>query len=335
MDNRLKTALKLVIAFGLGFLIIWLSLRGLNGSERENIINSFRSANYFWVLISIALGILSHYLRAIRWKILLKPLGYTPKTSSSFLSVMVGYFANLGLPRAGEVVRCSVLYKEEKIPVDKSFGTVIVERAIDMILFIILFIIAFVVEYSKISNYVNDLIMPKLNNSFGAISSSYFILKVFAILFIISGVIVAIFKSKLKNTSFVKKVTGLISGVWQGLKSISQIDRPFLFVILTLGIWFLYYLMIYLCFFAISELSGLSPFAGLSVLVLGTVGIMVTPGGIGLYPVIVAQTLVFYGYEYNNGIGLALGWIAWSAQTVMILIVGSISLFITTLKKAS
>lgn len=333
MKNSLLTATKIILAFGLGFLIIWLSLRGLNTAEKQNIINSFRAANYFWVVVSILLGILSHYIRAIRWKMLLKPIGYQINTSSSFLSVMIGYFANLGLPRAGEVARCSVLYKEEKVPFEKSFGTVIVERAIDMIIFILLFFVAFAIEYSSISNYVSTEFLPKLNEKFGAISMELIFIKIPLGIVAFSVILYFLLKSRLKNSNIAKKTKGIFIGIWQGLKSIALIERPIIFVLLSIAIWVLYFLMVYVCFFAIDQLVGLSPFAALSVLVLGTVGIMVTPGGIGLYPVIVAQTLVLYGFDYGSGLGIALGWLAWSAQTIMIIVVGAISLIITTIKK--
>ncbi len=169
MKKKLVSFIKLVLALGLGVVIIYLSLKDLSPQAKEDILKSFKLANYWWVLLSILLGILSHIVRAARWKILLQPMGYIPSLKNSFLAVMIGYFANLGIPRSGEVARCSVLYKEENIPVDKSFGTVIIERSIDMLLFFSLFFVTFLIEYARLNEYVQTHIYPAINEKFAFI----------------------------------------------------------------------------------------------------------------------------------------------------------------------
>ncbi len=333
MKKKLIPILKLVSALGLGVFIIYLSLKDLSPQAKEDIINSFKLADYSWVLFSIFIGILSHITRAIRWKILLQPMGYNPSIKTSFLAVMIGYFANLGIPRSGEVARCSILFKEEGIPVNKSFGTVIVERSIDMVLFFSLFLITFLVEYKRLDEYVRTHIYPAINEKFSFISVDMLFGKLLLATVIIGVIIYFVFGKRIKKSSLFQKIFKMLLGVWEGLKSISKIKNPFLFISYSLLIWLFYFLMIYTCLFSLPETSGLGMSAALTVLVLGSIGIMITPGGIGLYPVIVAQTLVLYGITKDSGYGDAIGWITWSAQTLMIIVFGAASLIYVSLNK--
>jgi len=333
LKKRIISALKLVIAFGIGIGIIYLSLKDLTPHAKEDIIASFKQADYRWVAFSLMFGILSHLIRAQRWKMLLQPMGYDPSLKNSFLAVMIGYFANLGIPRSGEVARCTILYKEDKIPVDKSFGTVIIERSIDMIIFFSLFLLTFLVQFARINEYVNSSIFPALESKFGFINADMFFAQIVGTLIAITLFIYLVFWKKIKESSFFIKVLKLFSGIWEGLKSIVNIKKPLLFIIYSLLIWLNYYLMIHVGLQAIPQTSGLGFGATLSVLVLGSIGIMLTPGGIGLYPVIVAQTLVLYGISADSGYGDAIGWLTWSSQTLMIIVLGLISVLLISLNK--
>lgn len=333
MKKKIFSILKLSFALGLGIFIIYMSLKDLSEQAKDDILTSFKMANYWWVVFSILLGILSHIIRAIRWKMLLEPMNYNPSLKNSFLAVMVGYFANLGIPRSGEVARCSVLYREEKIPVIKSFGTVIIERSIDMFIFFSLFFLTFAIEYNRIDEYVQTHIYPAINDKFAFVSTDMLFGKIVLGAFIIALAFYFVFRKKIEKTSIYKKVYSLGSDVWQGLKSVAKIKNPLLFIAYSLLIWLLYLLMVYTCFFSLPQTSYLSLSAGLTVLVLGSIGIMITPGGIGLYPVIVAQTLVLFGISAESGFGDAIGWITWSAQTVMIIVIGALSLVVLSLNK--
>jgi hypothetical protein len=329
--NRVTTVIKFAIFLGLGILIIWLSLKGLTPDERVQILHSFRIANYNWVILTILMGITSHVLRALRWKLFFEPLGYHPSLKNTFFAVMVGYFANMAFPRLGEVTRCGILTRYEKIPFNKSFGTVITERAIDMIIFIFLFFLMIVTQAGTIGDYLNTNIYPKLAEKFNNPIFS----KVFIILVVATGILfialVYLLRKKIADSRMFGKIKGLVLGFWDGLKSLSQISKPGLFVFYSLAIWALYFFMIYVCFFCFTDTSSLSPGAGLSALVLGSVGIMVTPGGIGLYPAIIQETMLLYGIVRTTG--LALGWISWTAQTSMILTLGGISLILLSFNK--
>jgi glycosyltransferase 2 family protein len=329
--NKIITFIKFLFFLSLGILIIWLSLRNLTSNEKQQILISFRTANYNWVIAAIILGIFSHILRALRWKLFMEPMGYHPKIKNVFFAVMIGYFANLAFPRLGEVTRCGILAKYEKIPFNKSFGTVITERALDLLVFVGLFFLMIFSQLKTIHSYLDKNIYPRLN---GKISNSLSInsfLVGFILLIAILAILFFIFRKKIIHTKIYLAARSIVIGFWEGLKSLSQVRSPVLFIFYTLAIWTLYFFMLYIIFFCFPQTSFLSIGAGLSALVLGSIGIMITPGGIGLYPAIVQETLLLYGVL--NTTGLALGWIAWTAQTVMILIVGGISLLLLSFSK--
>jgi glycosyltransferase 2 family protein len=329
--SKITTILKFVIFFALGVLIIWLSLRNLTPSEKDEIIESFKTANYYWVILVVILGVFSHITRSLRWILFFEPMGYRPSLKNTFYAVMVGYFANLGFPRLGEVTRCGIMAKYEKIPFNKGFGTVITERALDMIVFILLFFLMILTQLGTIHDYLDKNVYPKLQGKVANPFSNPFISLALIGFFVLLLALVLIFRKKVGHSKFFLKVRDVIIGFWEGLKSLAQIRRPFLFIAYTIIIWFLYFLMMYLCFFCFPATGGLSMGAGLSALVLGSIGIMITPGGIGLYPAIIQETLILYGIA--NTTGLALGWIAWTAQTVMILCVGGVSLILLSFNK--
>ena len=329
--NRAATFIKFTVFLSLGVFIIWLSLRGLDQRKWDDISDALRSANYRWLILTIAMGILSHVLRALRWKLFFEPMGYHPSLKNTFFAVMVGYFANMAFPRLGEVTRCGILARYEKIPFNKSFGTVITERTIDMFIFIFLFFLMVATQASTIGQYLNTEIYPKLGAKIqNPIFNKLFLTSAAALVFIVFGILF-ILRKKITGSKFFQKIKKLILGFWEGLKSLSQIRRPGLFIFYSIAIWVLYFFMIYVCFFCLPETSTLSLGAGLSSLVLGSIGIMVTPGGIGSYPLIIQVTLSLYGVP--DKIGIPMGWISWTAQTMMILVVGGVSLILLSFNK--
>jgi len=330
--KKLITVLKFSFFLGLGLLIIWLSLKNLTGEERAQILHSFKTANYSWVVLAIILGICSHFLRAARWVLFFEPMGFRPKLSTTFYAVMVGYFANMAFPRLGEVTRCGIMSRYEKVPFQKALGTVVTERAIDMLIFFLLFLLMFFTQLGTIKEYLDQNIYPQLVAKFGTLHYSRMIfLFLGGLLVFMTGLWFAV-RKKLVASKTYRKFRNLVIGFWEGLKSLSQVKKPGLFVMYSILIWVLYFFMLYVIFFCFAETSGLSLGAGLSSLVLGSVGIMITPGGIGLYPAIVQETLLLYGITKPTG--LALGWIAWSAQTLMILVIGGASLLLLSFKRS-
>jgi uncharacterized protein (TIRG00374 family) len=285
------------------------------------------TANYWWIILAIPLGILSHYVRAIRWKMLIETMAFKPRNSNMFFAVIIGYLANLALPRLGEVSRCTILTKYEEVPFNKAFGTVITERAIDMIVFIVLFFLNLAFQAERLSGYINEKIyrpiQAKLHLSYNLSGALLIIVIAFALIF---GILFLVFRKKITGNKLYIKLEELVSGFIEGMKSLLKVRNLWLFGFYTFSIWALYLLMAYIVFFSIPGSSGLGIDAGLAVLVFGSVGFMVVQGGIGIYPAIVAETLMLYGVASAQG--YALGWLIWTSQNLTIALGGIISLIL-------
>lgn len=326
MKKNLISVLKITFFLAIGVFFIWIFLSKLTPDQKTEIWKSFVNADYTWVIVSIFVGILSHIVRALRWISLIETMGYRPKISNTFFAVMIGYLANMALPRLGEVTRCGVLAKYEKVPINKSIGTVIVERSVDLVVFVLLFFLNLIIFFDQINHYVQEKIYGPLGQKF---DFSEKLLSYFLILLVVAAIFAGlffVFKRKIQQLKLYKKVIELLSGLWHGLWSVTKIRKPRTFVFQSLLIWVLYYLMVYLCFFSLPETNHLGWDAALSLLIFGSIGIMVVQGGIGIYPVIISQTLVIY--QIASTTGYALGWLIWTAQTLMIVIAGIVSLIL-------
>ena len=317
MNKQVSNILKFLLFLGIGIFLIWLSVQNLTEENKKQIYDALHHADYTWIVISIFVGMLSHVSRAIRWKMLLAPLGHNPKTSNTFFAVMVGYFGNYAIPRLGEVSRCGILTRYEKIPFAESFGTVIVERIVDVICFFILVIIVLLVQFNKISSYLSENLFPAFSEKISNSSTLLFILLGAGIVFLI---LFFVFRNKIKG-----KLKNLISGFTEGLKTIRKLKSSWLFILHSLFIWFIYYAMLHLCFLCLGETKNLSFGAAITTLLVATLTVMVTPGGLGAYPIAVASILSIYGVEADT-VGIAIGWLVWLSQFVAIVFFGLLSL---------
>jgi len=327
LNPKLKNIIRFTLFLGIGVFFIWIFLRNLTPGQKQEIVHSMGNANYWWILAAIPLGILSHFVRAIRWKMLIETMGYKPRNSNMFFAMIIGYFANLALPRLGEVSRCTILAKYEDVPFNKSFGTVITERAFDFIVFVFLFFFNLLLQAERLQGYIDENIyiplQAKLNLSYN-LSGALSILIISVI--ILFGLIFLIFRKKIIASRIYLKIREIVTGFIEGMKSLLKLRNLWLFGFYTFSIWALYLLMAYIVFFSIPASSGLGLDAGMAVLVFGSVGFMVVQGGIGIYPAIVAETLVLYGVASAQG--YALGWLIWTSQNLTIVLVGIVSLIL-------
>jgi hypothetical protein len=297
----------------LGVFLVWYSISKLSPSDIESIKTSFKTANYWWVLISLVLGILSHLSRAYRWQFLLEPLGYKPRFANSVMSVLIAYLLNLVIPRSGEFARAASVNKYENIPFEKAFGTIVAERVADAIILLFIIGIAFFFQTELISSYIF-----KEDTS----SSIYSKIVIFIVLPVLGVFCYRILK-KSRNPFIVKGIT-FINGLVDGAKSIFTMKKKWKFIAHTIFIWAMYVLMFYSVTFALPETTNI-PFAAIIVgFVVGGLSMALTNGGLGTYPLLVAGALVLYKIDHNAA--LAFGWIMWTAQTLMVILFGGLSL---------
>jgi uncharacterized membrane protein YbhN (UPF0104 family) len=314
--------LKFICFLAIGLGLVWLVTHNLTDKEKDDIFDSLQHANYWLLIPVIIVGIASHWYRAVRWKLIMQPLGYNPGTLNTFFAVMVGYLANLAVPRLGEVTRCGIVARYEKIPVDKLVGTMIAERAVDMLLLIILMVITVAIQIDVIGGlFLNEIWLPIQNKLGGAGNSRNLIIAGILIVLLI-GTYIGFRLIARSNVGI--KIRALAHGVWDGIRSIGQMEKKGLFIFYSVLIWAMYFAMMYLGFLCMEETYNLGLKAALAVLIIGSVGMIVTPGGTGAYQFLVQRTLMVYGVAGTSA--YAFGWIVWSAQTLLVLIVGLASL---------
>lgn len=279
---------------------MWLTFRNQSVFE---IIDRMKSADLKWVFISLVLSILALFSRAYRWNLLIHPLGHRPKLINTFYALMIGYFANLAIPRIGEISRCAALNKAEKVPFDKLIGTVIIERVSDVIMLMVSILMLFVIEYDRLGSFLDQHFFTPIMNSISH-SGIWFALSAFVIIILIWFAF-RLLKQNPEN-SFVKKANILLSGVIDGLKSILTMKNRGVFLAHTLFIWSMYFLMTYVSFFALESTSALGPKAGVFIMVIGGIAMSApVQGGIGAYHFLVKEGLLLYGIAEGDGIVFA------------------------------
>ena len=299
---------------------MWLAFKGL---EFNKIKGYFAEANYFWVLAAMVFGLLAYWFRAIRWNLLLEPMGYQISNSNSLWTISFGYLMNLTIPRSGELARSTALYGVEKVPVDKSFGTIILERVVDLVCMLGFLALTLVFKYSAISAFYHQS---------GIKINPIFVVSVFA--FLIIGTFVFFrFKDKFTHLRFIGKVIEFVEGIFHGLTTIFKLKQKVKFILLSIAIWVSYYFAAYLVCFALPETSHFTFADGFFVIVVGTLGMMVpASGGIGAFhfamKIGIGALFFSYGKTFEEGaaIGLSYAFISHTMQLVIMAVMGVISI---------
>lgn len=324
MENKskkpLKTILTIVISLAFAGFFLWFALKGL---DFKVIQKSLAKANYWWVLLAACFGIAAYWFRAIRWNLMLEPMGHHISDSNSLWSISFGYLMNLTIPRSGEVARATALYGVEKVPVDQSFGTIILERVVDLVCMVVFLGLTLIFKGEVIySFYKNSGI--ELNPD--KILMGAAVLTVGAILFFV-------FKKKLANVPVLDKIIRFIDGVLEGITSVFKLKQKGKFILYTAGIWVSYYFAAYLVCFALPETSGFTFDDGFLILVVGTFGMIIpASGGIGAF-----NLAIKYGFmalfismgksgELGGEIGLTYSFISLPLQIVIMLVMGLVSI---------
>ncbi len=313
---------------GLAIFLLWIAFEGLEvkpGQSKINfILDTWTAGHKGFLFLSAFVAILSHLIRAARWHIILKPLGYSFSITSSFISVMIGYFINLVIPRGGELSRCITLYRLEKVPVKTSLGTVIAERVVDLLFLLLCIGSVFLLEFDKFINFFNIIEGQNQLNPDSATSSNLKFYLLGIIVFI--GIIGVFYISKNRRLYLKVLVKGkdFLTGLKEGLLSIFRLEQKFLFIFYSLLIWACYYLMAYTVFLAYPETAQLGLDAALTIFVLGGIAMAIPlPGGTGSYHLLVSQgLLLLYAIPKQSAVGFATIFHGW--QTIVIIIVGAI-----------
>lgn len=299
---------------------MWLAFRGL---DFENIKISLSKANYFWVLAAMVFGLLAYWFRAIRWNLLLEPMGYRISDANALWTISFGYLMNLTIPRSGELARSTALYGVEKVPVDKSFGTIILERIVDLVCMLGFLALTLVFKYNAILAFYKQ--------SGITINPSY-ILGIIAFL-VVGTTIFFRFKSRFVHLPFIGKIIEFVEGIFHGLTTIFKLKQKLRFILLSVAIWVSYYMAAYLVCFSLPETAGFTIADGFFIIVVGTLGMMVpASGGIGAFHFAlklgIGALFFSYGKTFEEGaaVGLSYAFISHTMQLVIMAVMGFISI---------
>jgi len=314
--KKIKSSLKVILPLAVGLFFVYISYNTTSKEDRNLIYSFIQKADLRFVILSVFFGILSHLSRAYRWKYLLSPLGYQPRFINSALAVLIAYIANLGIPRSGELLRATTLSSYEKIPFEKTFGTIVAERLVDLLILIGFVLTSLLLQFDIIWSILSKKKISPLQILIG-------------LAFVIIGYIALKNLFALSQNPLLMRIKNFFWGVAEGVMSLKNMPNKGLFIGHTLFIWLMYLAMFYVIKWTVPETASLGMNAMLPAFVVGGLAISATNGGIGIYPFSVA--LVLAAFNISNESGLAFGWIMWTSQTLMIIIFGSLSFFVLPL----
>ena len=329
MKSSLKSKINLVVFLLLAALLLFFAFKGVDfGAVKEG----FRNANYFWVVLALIVGFSSHIVRALRWQLLIEPIGHKPSLGNTLGALLVGYVANIAFPRLGEVTRCGSLRKTDKIPFEPLIGTVIVERAFDVIILLLLVVSVFLIRIDFFGGFIwNQTIIPIYQKTIGLLAASPLVIVV-AFAFLL--VLIFLIRRNVFGRKFHHRLSSIFWGVIDGLKSAYTMKNRWLFLAYTFLIWGLYWLMTYLLLLSTESTSNLGLIDGFFILVVGSLG-MAAPvqGGFGAFHIITAMALGIYGISWEEGLVFAI--ISHESQTLLVVVTGLIYMGILFFQKRS
>lgn len=323
MGRKILSLLQYVIFLGAGILLVWWQLHTMTPEQELQFKNAFAKANYYLIIPVILISLLSHLSRSMRWKLLMEPLGYNPSLKNVFGATMVGYLANSAIPRLGEVLKCTLLAKYENLKADNLIGTILIERTFDLLTYIFFICFTVIIQIDIVGGFVKEKLLKFIEP--GLIPIWLKIIIVLGIVLLLVILIKKIFSSY-PNSKVLQKIKGFGSGIGKGFIAIKNLKSKRAFILHTIFIWSMYLLQIYIGFKAMEATAHLDLKAACSVLSLSTLAMIVTPGGIGSFPIFVKETLLLY--LIPNSEGNAFGWLIWGVSTGIIIIAGLISLIL-------
>ncbi len=318
MKNSVSKWLSILIPLVIGVVLIIYQYNSFTKEQLIEIKGYFKNANYFYIYISLLIALCGLISRAYRWRYSIEQMGYKSSFQNNFMAVCACYFMNLSIPRSGEISRAVILKKYEKIPFDKVFGTIIAERIVDTLLFLLFVIVGFILQFAVIKDFiltiipVDKLIVLFAIGCFGFAS--------FVIIWLYS------------NLKIITKIKEKLSGLIEGMASVLKMENKWAFLFHSFFIWFSYLCMFYVTIFALPETSNIGFNAVIIGFIFGTLAVGFTNSGFGAYPLLVAQIFVLYGV--SSTAGTAFGWLVWTSQTLLTLVLGGLSfLFLPFLNK--
>ncbi len=309
MKAKLSKIASLFVPLLLGFGLIYYQYTTLSIEELNKIKSCFQQANYFYIFLSLFIALFGYWARAYRWKYSLQHLGYKTDFKNDLMSVCVSYFMNLTIPRSGEITRAALLKRYENVPFDKGFGTIVAERIVDLLIFFLFVGLAFILQFEKLYSFIKEKIAFEKIILFGIIGL------ILGIVFLLIWIYA--------EWSIIKKLKSKLSGLVEGMLSILKMKDKWKYIFFSFFIWFSYLLMFYVTIFALPETANISFDIVIMGFIFGSLAVGFTNGGLGAYPLAIAMIFSLYGI--SNDIGTAFGWLVWTSQTILTILLGLLS----------
>jgi uncharacterized protein (TIRG00374 family) len=310
LKKQIGKWLTVLIPLLIGIGIIYYQYTTLTAEEIDKIKISFEKANYYFILLSLVIACLGYWSRAYRWKFALNHLGYETKFSNNFFTVCVSYLVNLTVPRSGEISRAALLKKYEDVPFDKAFGTIVAERIVDLLIFLLFVFIGFVSQFDKIYQF-----LLSENVSF----QSLIITAIIGVFLFFGFILIWIYAEWQIILKLKKKLSGLI----EGITTVYKMKDKWRYIFHSFFIWFSYLMMFYVAVFALPETSEINFDIVIMGFIFGSLAVGFSNGGLGAYPFSIA--LIFSLYGITKDVGTAFGWLVWTSQTILTILLGLIS----------
>ena len=318
------SAFKIIFSIGLGVYLTWYLFDKMTTEDIAVFKKTIRNANQWYIILSLLLAFVSYISRAYRWGLTLQPVGYYSTLKNQYHSLMIGYLVNMTIPRAGEFTRSLMLKRSDNIPVAGSFGTIVTERIIDMLILLTISFLSIFLNKAEASAIISDLkkgFFGATQNTENTSNSGYLWIGIGVVL-----LITLIFLNKKINS----KILGFLKSLKEGLLSIFKMKKIGSYILHTFLIWGSYLIMFALPFWAIDATAQV-PISGMFLaFIFGAVGISFTNGGMGAYPLLIGITTAYYintsGGPDALAVGNALGMVIWATQTIFLILLGLISL---------
>jgi uncharacterized protein (TIRG00374 family) len=323
LKKTLVQILKIAAFLALGILLLYFAFREVAFDE---LARTLQRVNFWWIGLSLTFAFISFFLRARRWMLLIEPLGFKPSFKNTYHSLMVGYLSNYALPRLGELTRCVTLGNREKIPVDSLFGTVIIERVVDLLMLMLILVVLLFSWMDKFGAFFGEQVYGPLQQKFTELFGGtlvFWLIVVSTVLLIL--LLIYLFRRRLARFTLLRKIKAILIGILDGLKTIYRMKRKWEFILHSVLIWFLYILMSWVVVYSLEELSGLTFIDGMFLLVIGGLGMSApVTAGFGAYHWITSRGLMFvYGFSLETGTAYAI--LAHESNSLLTIVLGAIS----------
>lgn len=309
MKAKLGKIASIFVPLLLGFGLIYYQYTTLSVEELSKIKSCFQQADYFYIYLSLFVALFGYWARAYRWKYSLQHLGYQTDFKNDLMSVCISYFMNLTIPRSGEITRAALLKKYENVPFDKGFGTIVAERIVDLLIFFLFVGLAFILQFEKLYNFIKEKVAFEKIILFGVIGL------ILGVVFLLIWIYA--------EWEIIKKLKNKLSGLIEGMTSILKMKDKWKYLFFSFFIWFSYLIMFYVTIYALPETSNITFDIVIMGFIFGSLAVGFTNGGLGAYPLSIAMIFSIYGI--SNDIGTAFGWLVWTSQTILTILLGLLS----------